>query len=146
MVTYVGGLSGGCVVLEFRRDLRLPCLAEIRELESEFNDLPFPSPPYLIVPLAVIALVGCGLVFSLVAFAPDMGFGSRALICSAAIVGLAVCWLRMRTIAREQAKAVCHRSRERREHLYAGGKALLTSAGIPDRQAAQHALEPTARE
>jgi hypothetical protein len=117
------------VKLHFVRSLRLPNLKRFREIENEYANLPFLSPPSLKGPGCLIAFFAIGIFPALAVMSEGKiaeGFGM--LVVYGLFVGLGVVWLRKRQAKRQEANAISQRSLDRAKELLAAARKLSSKA------------------
>lgn len=92
------------VKLAFTRDLDTPNIDKLRQIETEYNNRSFPSPPSLGWPIGLTGVFGFGVLF-------DGGISQRLVFLSLA----AACgyWVYMSLEKRKLANATCQQSAER---------------------------------
>jgi hypothetical protein len=103
------------VKLHFVRSLSLPNLDKIREIETEYNGLPFPAPPRLGWPIGLTAFFALGFIIG----NPQNPVTVR--IFFAVLVALCGYWVSKRLRKRKDAITTCEQSVSR-------GRALLEQA------------------
>lgn len=116
------------VKLHFVRSLSFPNLQSLKEIENEYANLPFPSPPSLKGPGWLIAFFAFGIFPALVVMSEGQiaqGFGM--LLVYGLFVGLGVVWLRKRQAKRREAHAISQRSLDRARELIAAASGLSST-------------------
>lgn len=119
------------VKLHFSRSVNLPNLDKIKQIEEEYFNLPFPSPPAAKGPVVLFVFGGITtfqtIVFLVVA-GTDRNFLSSAVMFLLLSVGLfagAYQWLKSRRKVQEAALQTCRESEHNAEELVARLKELL---------------------
>lgn len=102
------------VKLHFVRSLSLPNLDKIKQIESEYFNLPFPASPSLIWPVIITLLPIPGTIAGI--FDPK-GPGIAILIVTIPWIVLGYRWIRSRAKKRKVARETCEQSLRRMEEL-----------------------------
>ncbi len=117
------------VKLHFVRSLNLPNIQPLKEIQQEYDSLPFPSAPSLKGPGCLIAFFAIGLFPALAAMSEgQVAQGLGMLVVYGLFVGLGVIWLRKRQEKRREVNEVSQRSLERAKELLAAARELSESA------------------
>jgi hypothetical protein len=106
------------VKLHFARPLALPNIEKIKQIESEYNNLPFPARPSLLWPVGLTAFCVLGLIIG----NPHSPIGAR--IFFAALAALCGYWVSKRMAKRRDAMAACQQSARRSNELLEQLKSL----------------------
>ena len=109
------------VKLHFVRSLSLLNLNKIQEIESEYNSLPFPTPPRLKWPIGLTAVC----IFGLILRNPYDPVGAR--ITFVVLTALCGYWVFRRLQKRKEATALCEESAARAITLLAQAKSFLVA-------------------
>jgi hypothetical protein len=107
------------VKLHFVRAMSLPNLDRIRQIESEYNNLPFPRPPGLGWPIGLTAFFALGVIIG----NPEDPVTAR--IVFAVLTALCGYWLSRRLRKRKNAIAVCQESAAKARQLLEQAASLL---------------------
>jgi hypothetical protein len=107
------------VKLHFTRSFSLPNLDKIRQIESEYFNLPFPKPPSLIWPVILTVWPALTIPISIAMMIKKPGEGLVTLIIVIVWAILGYRWVRSRTKGRKEATTTCEQSFHRMEELRA---------------------------
>ena len=115
------------VKLHFSRDLSLPNLGQIQQIEQEYFSLPFPASPPQTWPVIFTSFFVFVLISSFATiFSPGATFGAvgGAMAIFAIPTVLSLLWLKSRVKKRKAAKQICQQSLQRIEELIAQLQAI----------------------
>lgn len=115
------------VKLHFSRDLGIPNLGQIQQIEQEYFNVPFPASPPLTWPVIFTFFFVFTTISSFaVIFAPGATFGpvAGAMAIFAVPAVLSLLWLKSRVKKRKATKQTCDQSLQRIEELIAQLQAI----------------------
>ncbi len=113
------------VKLHFTRGLSLPNLDKIKQIESEYFNLPFLKPPSLIWPVILTAWPALTIPIGIVTTIKSPAEGLITLLILVVWTVLGYRWIRSRTKQRKEATKTCDQSLRRMEELKTQLSSLL---------------------
>jgi len=115
------------VKLHFNRPINLSCRDQIRAIEAEYFDLPFPEQPSLKGPGCFTIFWLFGIPASFVMMSEDLASGLGALLFYSVFIGLGLFWIKTRIAKRKSAQEACLASLNRAQELREEARQLLES-------------------